>query len=304
MSPPGATQSRTLGRRLLSPLGDRRVLRGAFVAYLVVLLYLVLSPQPDAPGTAITGVVDLLRSVGFPRVTPSQVEVGLNVVLFVPLGLLGSLLWRRVPWWAWAGVGLALTGAIEGFQGAFLASRVASWSDVVANTLGALVGAGTVAFVRREASATRTGRTARPPLLSPRVLVGLAAALLAGLALAVFTPTSQVQASVVNDVSRVLADLGAPAWLASTDLWERLLNIALFVPAGILGALVRPGWSLGRWAVVGLGASLCVEVTQGTLLPGRDASAYDVVMNGLGALVGAMLVHTFLRFRQETKPLP
>ncbi len=277
------------GGRLPRPLADRRTLLAAFVAYLVVLLYLTLWPQPDAPGGAIVRVVDSLHALGFSAVTRSNVEIGLNVLLFVPLGVLGLVLWPRLRWWGWALVGVALSGFIEGFQGAFLPGRVSSPTDVVANTAGALLGALAVVVAVREVGATRSGAAGAPPALRSRVLLGLAVVLAIGLALAVFTPTSGFQGGSVIAVHRALREAGAPPWAASTALWERLLNVLLVVPAGLLGGLVRPGWSLVRWGLLGLAASLVVEVVQGTLLPGRDASFSDVAMNGTGMVVGAVL---------------
>ena len=64
---------------------------------------------------------------------------------------------------------------------------------------------------------------------------------------------------------------------------DALLNVALFVPAGVL-----LGW--GKAAVVavaalGFGSSMAIEAIQ-TLLPGRYPTAVDIVANGSGALLG------------------
>jgi glycopeptide antibiotics resistance protein len=68
---------------------------------------------------------------------------------------------------------------------------------------------------------------------------------------------------------------------------EVLANIALFVPAGFLLAIV-----LGRaWASVVLCvlASAAIEVAQQRYLPSRVPSLADVEHNGLGGLIGAVL---------------
>lgn len=68
---------------------------------------------------------------------------------------------------------------------------------------------------------------------------------------------------------------------------EILANIALFVPAGFLLAVV-----LGRvWAGIALCvlASICIELAQYRYLPSRVPTLDDVRHNGLGGLVGAVL---------------
>ncbi|WP_181439474.1 VanZ family protein [Curtobacterium sp. MCBD17_032] len=64
-----------------------------------------------------------------------------NVAFFVPLGLLVVLLAGARWWWAGAASGLLVSAAIETGQALFLPARVATIDDVVANTMGAVVGA-------------------------------------------------------------------------------------------------------------------------------------------------------------------
>ncbi|KAA9130654.1 VanZ family protein [Microbacterium caowuchunii] len=84
-----------------------------------------------------------------------------NVVLFVPAGAL-ALLWlgRRAGWWWAAAIGLALSGTIEGVQALMLADRVADVRDLLANTLGSVLGALIVRTVLRtgRGSASRRDR--------------------------------------------------------------------------------------------------------------------------------------------------
>ena len=68
------------------------------------------------------------------------IEFSANVVFFVPVGfLLGVLLPYRLWWLAVVGGGL-LSVTVEIAQGLFLAGRVSSLGDVVANTTGAVIG--------------------------------------------------------------------------------------------------------------------------------------------------------------------
>lgn len=117
---------------------DRWVLITACVGYLLIFFYLVLWPEPDTPTRAVVWVAELLQGVGLAD-GEDYVEVALNVVLFVPLGLLGVWLWR-MPWWAWGVVGLGISSLLEGFQWAFLPDRSPTVSDLAANTVGALAG--------------------------------------------------------------------------------------------------------------------------------------------------------------------
>lgn len=67
------------------------------------------------------------------------------------------------------------------------------------------------------------------------------------------------------------------------------LNVALFVPVGLGLALWRR-WGLGRVLPVALAASALVEVVQYLLPLGRAADVDDVILNGVGAAVGAVTV--------------
>ena len=71
----------------------------------------------------------------------SRVEFALNVAAFVPLSLLGTLLWPRLSWRDWTAVGFVASFLVEAVQAIVLGDRSATHADVVANTLGTLVGA-------------------------------------------------------------------------------------------------------------------------------------------------------------------
>jgi len=68
---------------------------------------------------------------------------------------------------------------------------------------------------------------------------------------------------------------------------EVLANIALFVPAGFLLAVVlqRPLLSAALCVLV----SACIELAQQRWFPSRVPSIADVQHNGLGGVVGALL---------------
>lgn len=85
-------------------------------------------------------VVDWFHTIGLSAVTDVEVEIGLNVVLFVPLSLLGTFLFRP-GLVRWLLAGFAASAVVEVVQGALLPSRTATLSDLVANTAGSGVGA-------------------------------------------------------------------------------------------------------------------------------------------------------------------
>ena len=135
------------------------VLRTAYVVYLAALLYLVWEPDASTPGGAVEVLADALAGLGVPDAA-RVVEVGLNVVLFVPLSLLGAFVldrWRVVGWLL---AGLALTLLIEGVQAVFLSGRSATVSDLVANTAGAGLGILAALGVRRLLAGVPERRTA------------------------------------------------------------------------------------------------------------------------------------------------
>lgn len=65
-----------------------------------------------------------------------------------------------------------------------------------------------------------------------------------------------------------------------------LANVVLFLPLGV--ALAAGGRSPARALWMSAALSLAIEACQWRLVPGRDASAGDVLANSLGAVVGAL----------------
>jgi glycopeptide antibiotics resistance protein len=92
-------------------------------------------------------------------------------------------------------------------------------------------------------------------------------------------------------VLHLLARFGIPPW-ASYPFVEFAANAALFLPLGVLWALVVDRWrAVLRVVTAGLlGATISVvaELGQGLLATGRTIDPRDVVANGIGATVGAI----------------
>lgn len=145
-------------------------------AWLVLLAALLLEPTGRAPSWLIRTVADAADGLGLPSAMSATGHVGfaLNVVAFVPVSLLGSLLWPRPTWRDWTALGFVASFLVEVCQAVFLSSRTATYADVVSNTLGALVGAAVAAaYVRARArSEDRADLPHRPPTTEQDQLPG------------------------------------------------------------------------------------------------------------------------------------
>ncbi len=121
---------------------------GLGAAYLLVLALLVAGPWGWALNRLTVRLYVFFREdwpVAPGWALPEHYGYLLNVVLFVPLGAFVVLVWRW-PWWWATCAGVLASAAIEGVQWLWLA-RDGDWLDVVANGLGALLGAVAAAVV-------------------------------------------------------------------------------------------------------------------------------------------------------------
>ncbi|QTE29008.1 VanZ family protein [Pengzhenrongella sicca] len=141
----------------------RRVTGAILAAYLVALVFVLGWPTPVDAGVNDT----LLRALGWLHghglpawVGYDQVEFAANVVLFVPVGLLLALELYRRPWWVAALGGFGLSVLAELAQALTRPDRFATGRDVLANTLGAVVGAAVIGARSRSRSRARPRRPA------------------------------------------------------------------------------------------------------------------------------------------------
>ena len=121
----------------------RVVLWAAALGYLAWALVIGFWPYPvDRPlGAAIFRALDFLHARGLPELVDyGVVEFAANVWFFIPVGLLCAALLPRRLWWGAVLSGIALSGLIELGQLLFRSARYASWGDITANTIGAVVG--------------------------------------------------------------------------------------------------------------------------------------------------------------------
>ncbi|QIG39935.1 VanZ family protein [Microbacterium sp. 4R-513] len=118
------------------------------------------------------------------------------------------------------------------------------------------------------------------------------------------TPGGGMLQRLVNDVLGALHRRGVALWADYLTV-EFVGNVLMFVPLGILSALVldaRHRWLL---LVAGSAFSGVLELTQLLLLPGRYADWRDLVSNTIGFLLGAgaaLAVRSLARRRRHPGP--
>jgi glycopeptide antibiotics resistance protein len=133
-----------------------------------------------------------------------------------------------------------------------------------------------------------------------RRIAGFALALYAGLlGLVLLSPHSTTQSNLVVRLVIELDRLGVPESLVTYTRAEVLMNAAIIVPLTFLGSLVlrRVRWQ--DWTTYAFLGAIAVELTQGLLLPDRQASFSDIVANTVGALIGALLARLLRRDRAK-----
>lgn len=111
--------------------------------YVVLILMATMWPTPLDQGyeSSIQKFLEVLHRNGVPDwFGYSKLEFSANVVMYVPLGFLATMILPQRTWWLALLLCPALSVAIELTQGVLLSARFASPLDVVANSLGAIVG--------------------------------------------------------------------------------------------------------------------------------------------------------------------
>lgn len=115
----------------------------SLAAYLALLIAVTMSPTPIDQGyeSAIDKVLAVLHRNGVPEwYGYNKLEFSANIVMFIPVGFLAALAMPARLWWIALFIAPALSVAIEYTQGVLLEARFSTLSDVVANSLGALIG--------------------------------------------------------------------------------------------------------------------------------------------------------------------
>jgi len=121
----------------------RRILAVALAVYLLFVGWVTLNPAPPNPARNEL----LLQLLQVLPISYDAVEFTANIGMFVPIGALVAILSRH--WWIGVVVGIALTCGIE-FTQQFLPARFPDVRDMLANSLGALIGVAGVALFSRK----------------------------------------------------------------------------------------------------------------------------------------------------------
>lgn len=126
-----------------------RTAAGTLGVYVLVAGFIVFWPSSDVASESVDLLHAALLELGAPAwVSPDAIEFVTNVLLFMPLSFFGSALRPQWSWLAWGLVGLVTTIAVEGIQMLLLLDRTPEAADLVANTVGSLLGFGVAVGTR------------------------------------------------------------------------------------------------------------------------------------------------------------
>lgn len=138
------------------------LLSGLLGVSLIGLFAIVLLPVGHQLGQIVWWLYRVGGFIGVPsRFGPRWYEFGLNVVLFSLPVFLAALLWPSIKRWSWVLLGFGGSLSVEAMQFLFL-PRTPEITDILANTMGAWIGAHLAGAVRKAVSGSGEA-TARPP---------------------------------------------------------------------------------------------------------------------------------------------
>lgn len=125
-------------------------------------------------------------------------------------------------------------------------------------------------------------------------MVGVLAVLYLGV-VAFITLTPAGHGDAVSDLSgrafSIIGSLPLPAGFTSADA-EFALNVLMFAPLGVFAVLLFGPKGFWLAALAGLALSVGIEWVQ-EFLPSRVSDPRDLLANGAGAIVGALLALPF-----------
>ena len=116
----------------------------ALALYVAFVLVITLTQSPiDKPFRHdLDRLLEELHERGLPGiVTYGLIEFASNIAMFIPIGFIAALLLPRRWWWLVLLIGPLFSVAVELMQRTFLPERYATFSDVLANSIGVLIGA-------------------------------------------------------------------------------------------------------------------------------------------------------------------
>ncbi|SEE63926.1 VanZ like family protein [Arthrobacter alpinus] len=141
-----------------------RIALAAAVVYLAGVMLIVFWPAPvDRPASGqLHMVLTWLHNHGMPRfIGYGQVEFTANVGIFIPMGYIASAWFRK--FWPGIFIGFLASCVIELGQAIFLPDRFATGMDVLANTIGAGIGAALYYGDHRSRTNSATSRMSNEP---------------------------------------------------------------------------------------------------------------------------------------------
>lgn len=219
-----------------------------------------------------------------------------NIVLYVPLAFAGCAAIiataRRasvvVPGMLLvAAISLALAVALEFAQQAF-APRTVSLNDLLAESIGILIGLSLWAFARDRISelARAIASPGRQSLLAALIAYGLAYLALALFPYDLILSGEELRWKLAGDNQGWLV---APACGGMLHCVARLtLDALAMAPLGLLAKLLWPRLALSRLLAIGIAAGLVLESAQ-LLLASGSSQGLSVLMRGLGLAGGALV---------------
>jgi glycopeptide antibiotics resistance protein len=116
---------------------------GLLAAYVVFVLVVTMTPNPVDQGfeSSITRVLEILHRYGVPTwFGYNKLEFSANVAMFVPVGFLLGLAVPHRAWWLAVLAPVAFSSLIELTQLVLLPGRFATFTDILANSIGGWIG--------------------------------------------------------------------------------------------------------------------------------------------------------------------
>ncbi|CAN5417185.1 hypothetical protein BH10ACT10_BH10ACT10_01680 [soil metagenome] len=123
------------------------------VGYSIFLAWALFWPSSSHQSGAVLRLQEALAHLPLPTrvevlMSYERLEVVMNAVIIAPVTFLASVVFPGLSWRDWTAGAFVASATVEAFQGLALPGRHAAFSDVVANTVGALAGALLVALAR------------------------------------------------------------------------------------------------------------------------------------------------------------
>ena len=127
-------------------------------------------------------------------------------------------------------------------------------------------------------------------------LIALASSVIVILAASLYPFKVRVPSDGIGPVAALFE-----SWGRSPPPGDFLVNIVFYAPVGLFGTFVGADTRTQRWAQKVLLAASALSISNELMqyYVGRQRSAFDVVANTLGALLGALIAILWLQTRRQ-----